>query len=139
MADERARKLRKNATESERRLWIALRTMKTRGLHFRRQAPIGPYIVDFVCHRAKLIVELDGGHHADAEQKAHDDKRTAFLESVGYRVHRFWNVETFKHEHDIADAVFVLAQRPPPDPASPDRPPLVGGGEKIDATKGRTS
>src|SRR5213080_4870918 len=61
----RARSLRKNATEAEQRLWYALRLLKPLGMHFRRQVPLGPYFPDFVCHRSKIIVELDGSQHAD--------------------------------------------------------------------------
>jgi very-short-patch-repair endonuclease len=67
--------------------------LRREGLHFRRQTEIGSYYVDFVCHRAKIVIELDGVHHATPEQMTYDAERTKFLEAVGYRVIRFWNVE----------------------------------------------
>jgi very-short-patch-repair endonuclease len=88
--------------------------LKHHGFHFRRQAPIGDYVVDFVCHRAKLVIELDGSHHAESKQMEHDAKRTAFLESAGYRVHRFWNIDTFRREEDVAEYIYALARQPPP-------------------------
>lgn len=78
--------LRTNATDAERALWQKLRAKQIR-FRFRRQFPIGPYIVDFVCLRAKLIVEVDGGQHGTER----DEARTLWLESRGYKVLRFWN------------------------------------------------
>ncbi len=86
-----AKTLRRNMTKAERKLWRDLKHLKKSGFHFRRQAPIGNYIVDFVCHSHKLIVELDGGHHAENQQRDKDFERQAWLESQGYRVLRFWN------------------------------------------------
>ena len=86
-----ARKLRQNATDAERALWLQLRAARLGGHKFRRQAPIGRYIVDFVCFEASLIVEVDGGQHADRQRQ--DAQRTAWLASQGFRVLRFWNTE----------------------------------------------
>jgi very-short-patch-repair endonuclease len=119
MSVERARALRKNETESERRVWRGLRLLRRHGFHFRRQAPMGKYYADFACHRAKIVIELDGQHHATAEQLRHDEKRT--MESAGYRVVRFWNVEA--NPDSIAQQILELLGPPPP------TPPLVGGGE----------
>jgi|SRR5665213_839727 len=88
---DRARELRRDQTDVERTLWFALRGRRLAGTKFRRQVPIGSYIVDFVCIEQKLIVELDGGQHGD--QTAYDDRRTDFLSREGYRVLRFWNNE----------------------------------------------
>jgi len=85
----RARELRTNQTDAERKLWRALRGGQLAGAKFRRQQPIGPYIVDFCCWEHRLVIELDGGQHADEVE--HDETRTAFLESNGLRVIRFWN------------------------------------------------
>ena len=85
----RARELRKQLTEAEKTLWRHLRLRQIGGYKFRRQQPLGPYVVDFVCFEKQLIVELDGGHHS--EQLAYDADRTAWLGSQGYRVLRFWN------------------------------------------------
>src|ERR1700694_1950168 len=88
-----AKKLRANATPHERILWRALKELPVDGTHFRRQAPIGPYIVDFFCPAKRLIVELDGGHHNDDETARRDRERQLWLEREGYRVVRFWNSE----------------------------------------------
>jgi very-short-patch-repair endonuclease len=93
MTRDLARKLRSELTDAERLLWRHLREFKREGLHFRRQVPIGPYVADFACHSAKLIVELDGSQHGEKTNVARDTERTAFLESEGYRVLRIWNGE----------------------------------------------
>jgi very-short-patch-repair endonuclease len=86
---DRARRLRRDATEAEKALWVRLRNRGFEGLKFRRQYPIGRYIVDFCCEQNALVIELDGGQHADAVLK--DAERTRYLESKGFRVVRFWN------------------------------------------------
>ncbi len=83
-----ARKLRKEPTPAERKLWALIRNDQL-GVNFRRQHAIGNYIPDFVCIKKKLIIELDGSQHL--EQKEYDDERTKYFESVGYHVIRFWN------------------------------------------------
>lgn len=117
VANNFARNLRKNATDAERILWAALREFKQAGLHFRKQAPIGRYIADFACHRAKLIVELDGEQHGEERNIAHDAERTAFLNSRGYRVIRFGNLEVLRERNRVLDAIYAAAKSPPP--ASP--------------------
>lgn len=87
---EKARQLRKELTPAERKLWAVLRNDQL-GVSFRRQHAIGPYITDFCCIKKKLIIEVDGSQHL--EQIEYDNERTAFLESQGYRVLRFWNNE----------------------------------------------
>ena len=84
-----ARESRDNPTEAEHRLWQYLRAHRLSGIHFRRQHAIGPYIVDFCAPRLRLVIELDGSQHLD--QGRYDARRTAYLESRGYRVLRFWN------------------------------------------------
>ena len=91
MSTKLAKRLRLNATAAERRLWQVLRNKQFAGLRFRRQQPIGPYIVDFYCSAARLIIELDGGHHADGSTPARDQVRSRWLEARGYRILRFWN------------------------------------------------
>jgi very-short-patch-repair endonuclease len=91
VANERARNLRKNQTEMEIQLWRKLRRKQIKGIRFRRQVPIGPYIVDFFCPKLKMIIEVDGGRHAS--RRIADDKRTVWLEANGYSVLRFWNNE----------------------------------------------
>jgi len=83
---DRARTLRHEMTEAERWLWQILRLRQTQGNRFRRQVPIGPFIVDFVCHEARLIVEIDGGQHDPSSEV--EASRTRFLEGEGYRVLR---------------------------------------------------
>jgi very-short-patch-repair endonuclease len=86
-----------------------LRALKPLGFHFRRQAPIGNYIADFVCHRAKVIVEIDGAQHGDPENVQHDEKRTLYLNSRGYRVLRFWNVEVMERKEEVVAAILRAA------------------------------
>src|SRR4051794_9730961 len=90
MTTRRARSLRKNATEAEQRLWRHLRGRYLEAFKFRRQRPVGPYIVDFICMECGLIVEVDGGQHAEV-RKSYDEQRDAYLHRHGYRVLRFWN------------------------------------------------
>src|SRR5437763_12667558 len=90
---ERARELRSSATEPERRLWSLLRRKQMAGLRFRRQQTIGPYIVDFYCSAAKLVVELDGDQHGADEHLRYDEARTRWLTANGCRVLRFSNTE----------------------------------------------
>jgi very-short-patch-repair endonuclease len=98
-----AREMRKNFTDAELKLWKRLRNRLTYSEKFRRQQPIGKYIVDFVCLEKKLIVEVDGGQHG--EQIAYDNERTAWLESEGYRVLRFWNIEVLEDVEIVLDVI----------------------------------
>lgn len=88
-----ARKLRKNQTSQERIMWNLLRNQQFQGLKFRRQYPVGNYIVDFICKEIKLIIEIDGGQHNSEDGIEYDIKRTEYLETKGYKVIRFWNNE----------------------------------------------
>jgi very-short-patch-repair endonuclease len=88
---QRARRLRREETDAERKLWTRLRSRKLRGAKFRRQVPIGSFIADFAVIERKLVVELDGGQHL--EQAARDTARTAYLAQRGFRVIRFWDHE----------------------------------------------
>jgi very-short-patch-repair endonuclease len=91
----RARKLRRDLTDAEKRLWAVLRNRNLDGWKFRRQMPIDSFIVDFCCIKARLILELDGGQHAD-EKKCYDDLRSQQLKVLGFRVVRFWNSEVMQ-------------------------------------------
>ena len=95
---ELARKLRKNATTQERIVWEILRAHRFYGYEFRRQYPIGDYIVDFVCREKKIIIELDGGQHNTDVNIEYDNARTMYLEAKGYKVIRFWNNEIDKNK-----------------------------------------
>jgi len=120
MSRQIARELRKRQTDAERILWPYLEILNVPHTHFRRQAAIGPYVADFVCHAARLIVELDGDQHGANENMARDFDRTVFLESRGYKVLRFWNADVFKNKDAVVETIFAeLAQRnPPPGAAS---------------------
>jgi very-short-patch-repair endonuclease len=126
----RARKLRKNPTDAEQRMWYALRLLKPLGMHFRRQPPIGPYFPDFACHRSKLVVELDGSQHAEDAAVQYDAQRTAFLNSRGYRVLRFWNSDVLENRDCVVE-IIITAAKPPHPPGFAGRPPRVGGGEMV--------
>jgi very-short-patch-repair endonuclease len=100
----RARQLRREMTEAERLLWFLLRGRRLAGCKFRRQHPIGPYIADFVCLNHRLIVEADGGQHAEARLPA-DEYRTRWLMAQGYRVMRFWNGDILHRQNDVLEAI----------------------------------
>ena len=101
-----ARRLRVNTTDAETKLWRYLRRLETKGTHFRRQVPIGPYVADFACMAARLVIEIDGSQHAEDESKARDDKRTRWLESEGYRVVRFWNNDLVQNLDGVLDVIY---------------------------------
>ncbi len=107
---ERARQLRRDSTQAERRLWYRLRGGQL-GVRFRRQVPVGPFIADFACVPARLVVELDGGQHV--EQAEADARRTRSLEAQGYRVLRFWNHEVLENLEGVLQRIAeALAGRP---------------------------
>jgi very-short-patch-repair endonuclease len=96
---ERARALRRDDTNAEARLWNALRARRLGGWKWRRQVPTGPFILDFCCVEAGLVVELDGGKHS--EQVAYDARRTEYLERLGLRVIRFWNSDVLTNRDGV--------------------------------------
>ena len=102
-----ARRLRSNATEAEQRLWRALRRVPVYGSHFRRQVPIGRYVADFACLKAKLVIELDGGQHGRDGIAARDEIRSRWFESEGYRVIRFWNAELLENLDGVLDPIYA--------------------------------
>jgi very-short-patch-repair endonuclease len=124
-----ARRLRCGVTLAERKLWWRLKRLSPETSHFRRQAPIGLYFVDFACHAQRIVIELDGGQHNGFAQSQTDRQRDAYLATKGYRVLRFWNNDVLSNIGGvlsvIADALaFGSAALPPtPDPS----PPLRGG------------
>jgi very-short-patch-repair endonuclease len=99
----RARELRKNPTDAERTLWRQLRLWQLDGYKFRRQQPLGHYIVDFVCLESRLVIELDGGQHA--EQNDYDTDRDAWLRTHGFTVLRFWNDELLRNIESVKEAI----------------------------------
>ena len=104
-----ARTLRWNPTDAERLLWRHLRRRKVDGFRFRRQRPFGPYVCDFICLEAKLIVELDGSQHV--EQAAYDARRDDFMRSHGFRVLRFWNSHVAAETEAVLDTIFAALHR----------------------------
>jgi HrpA-like RNA helicase len=101
-----ARDLRKNATDAENLLWQLLRRNQILGFGFRRQHPVGSYILDFYCHQANLAIELDGGQHAEDAQRAHDDKRSDWLKAQGITVLRFWNNEVLTNIEGVLQSLY---------------------------------
>ena len=103
----RARRLRRSTTESEKRLWSHLRRLDLEGSHFRRQVPVGPYIADFGCMAARLLIEIDGSQHGEAKTEAYDEKRTRWLEKEGYRVLRFWNNDVARNIDGVMETIYA--------------------------------
>jgi very-short-patch-repair endonuclease len=101
----RVRQLRQNATDAERLLWQLLRDRQFLGLKFRRQHPLGGYILDFHCHKSLLGIELDGGQHAEPEEEAYDAARKKGLEELGVRVLRFWNNEALGNPQGVLEVI----------------------------------
>ena len=111
-----ARTLRRRSSDAEIVLWRHLRARRLMGYKFRRQMVIGPYIVDFICLEAGLIVEADGGQHNN--QVVYDARRTACLEDMGYRVLRFWNNEILNELQSVLEQIRVaLMETPSPQPS----------------------
>jgi very-short-patch-repair endonuclease len=104
MQTDRARELRRNSTDAERALWRVLRSRQLGRVKFRRQQPIGPYIADFVAFEYRLVIECDGGQHADSP---HDAARDAWLERNGYRTLRFWNNDVLANPEGVAAVILA--------------------------------
>ena len=105
----RSRHLRKNLTDAEQALWNILRSRQVSGYKFRRQVPIGPYIVDFVCFEIRLVIEVDGGQHM--EREIYDARRTLWLEDANFRVIRFWNNQVLEDIEAVKDAIWSAVRR----------------------------
>ena len=110
MDTQSARELRSNLTDAKWRLWQKLKRRQIAGVKFRRQQPIGYFIVDFVCFEHRVIVEVDGGQHA--AQLHYDEQRTRWLEAQGYRVLRFWNNDVLANTEAVAQAVLDAVEKP---------------------------
>ena len=123
---QRARELREAATRAERTLWWHIRDRKILGAKFRRQHPIGPFIVDFVAIKERLVVELDGGQHALDPIKARDSERTRVIEALGFRVLRFWNPEVIGNLEGVLEVIASALQRDRRGPPHPASPPCAG-------------
>ena len=107
-----AKQLRRNSTTAETLLWRKLRNRQMNGHKFRRQQPLGPYIADFVCHELRLIIELDGGQHANTLDR--DQTRDAYLRTLGYKILRFWNNEVLENLEGVLMSIAKFAPPPPP-------------------------
>ena len=112
---KRARELRKSLTRQEARLWLQLRALRREGFHFRRQAPLLGFYLDFVCFKHRLVVEIDGSQHGEVVQADHDAMRDAILRRAGFRTLRFWNSDIDAN----LDGVMVTIQQALGIPPSP--------------------
>jgi very-short-patch-repair endonuclease len=109
-----AQKLRSNATAAERCLWQRLSRRQLGGYKFSRQMPVGPFICDFMCREARLVIEVDGGQHDPLEGR--DRQRTAYIEAEGYRVIRFWNNEVLGNPDGVLAAILAALESAHPRP-----------------------
>jgi len=114
-----AKTLRKSQTDAEKLLWKHLRAKQMEGLKFRRQQPIGNYVIDFICLEKSLVIEVDGGQHADNKK---DEERDAWLKSEGFKVLRFWNNEVLTNMKGVLEVIRENCLNHPP-----LTPPLKGG------------
>ena len=124
-----ARKLRAEMTDAERKVWSLLRRKQLAGFRFRRQVPLGPFVADFACHSARLVIEVDGGQHG--VRVDHDEHRTKWLQRFGWRVLRSWNGDVLREPENVIEMIrLALIESPPPPPAGPPSPtlPRKGGG-----------
>src|SRR5258707_3044014 len=122
----RARALRRDATEAEKKLWQHLRQPPFKQHRFRRQATIGPYFADFASHQLRIVIEVDGGQHSLSKS---DEARTRYLEANGYRVLRFWNNDVLENTSGVLSAIgtAINAERRPPPPPPPPPHRVVAG------------
>ena len=104
----RARSLRRRQTDAEAALWVRLRDRQLCGVKFRRQQPLGPYIVDFVTLERQLVIEIDGSQHADGTAATSDEERTVWLGSEGYRVLRFWNNDVLLNMEGVLERILQV-------------------------------
>ncbi|WP_309662202.1 DUF559 domain-containing protein [Sphingomonas sp.] len=125
-ANPHARRLRRDSTDAEQLMWRALRSRQLAGLKFRRQATIGPYIPDFVCVEARLVVEIDGGQH-DEEL---DRQRTRFLEQHGFKMLRFWNNDVLENSDGVLETILRAARAGTEEEPSPCPLPRAGEEKK---------
>jgi very-short-patch-repair endonuclease len=130
-----AKTLRRTLTKAEAVLWSRLKARNLNGHHFRRQHPIGPFIADFACVEAKLILEVDGATHMSADDQVRDLRRTAFLESEGWLVMRVWNNQVYENRDGVLRAIDEIvtarigAKMSSPRASGGGGPEGVGGGD----------
>lgn len=106
----RSRTLRRQSTSAEDRLWSGLRNRNLGGYKFVRQAPLGPFVVDFLCREHRLVVEVDGATHSEPHEIAADCARTRYLESLGYRVFRAWNGDVYENIDGVLEKLLALLE-----------------------------
>ena len=128
MANEIARALRKRMTKQEVKVWVHLRSWRNRGYHFRRQAPRDGHVLDFVCLKERLIVEIDGGQHNFEAHAQRDARRDTHFLRRGFRVLRFWNNDVDQNLEGVLTVIDDALQHPPPGLASLGHPPPSGEG-----------
>jgi very-short-patch-repair endonuclease len=128
MADEIARGLRKRMTPQEVKLWVHLRSWRRHGFHFRRRAPRDGYIVDFVCLKHRLLIELDGGQHNFDTHARRDAERDNHFANRGLWVLRFWNNEIDGNLEGVLTLIDDALRKPPPGLATLGHPPPSGEG-----------
>jgi very-short-patch-repair endonuclease len=128
MANPVARRSRKTMTPQEVKPWVHLRSWRSRGFHFRRQSPRQGYIVDFVCMKHRLVIEVDGGQHNFDEHHVRDVRRDAKLTSEGFRTLRFWNSDIDRNLDGVLESIDAVLTEGSPHPAAcGGHPPLAGG------------
>jgi very-short-patch-repair endonuclease len=123
---QRAKWMRTNPTDAERKLWSMVRARRLADFKFKRQQILFPYIVDFVCFEHRLIVEADGGQHSDNRS---DEQRDSFLRSEDFRVLRFWNNDVLANASGVYDAICQELMTPHPPTAARRAPPSPARGE----------
>ena len=127
-----ARQLRRNQTDTEARLWAHLRDRRLKGMKFRRQHPIGRYILDFYCPEAHLAIELDGSGHKRPEQKEHDKKRDLEIRDRGIKILRFWDNSVWEN---LEGVLMMIWNELPELPLTPNPSPPRGEGDALELGK----
>ena len=120
--------MRRAAPDAEKRMWSILRSRKLSGFKFRRQYPVGGFIVDFYCVKERMAIALDGGQHGDEKNLKYDERRTARLNELGVRVMRFWDRDVLKETEAVAETIWKIlttGEKPSPQPS----PGIPGEGE----------
>lgn len=125
---DRAREMRSNPTDAERRLWAMLRDRRMPAAKIRRQHVIEPFIVDFVCVERGLIIEADGSQHAESER---DGRRDSYLQQLGFTILRFWNNDVLENPSGVFDMIFAALHTPHPPTATRRAPPSPLRGEGL--------
>ncbi len=128
---DNAKTLRRNLTDAEQKLWYHLRAHRFMGRKFKRQKPLGRYVVDFICLEEKLIIELDGGQHAESVE--YDQERDSWLRSEGYTVLRFWNNELMNEAESVLERIRLALKYEAlsSETLSPGPSPVNGRGEEV--------